>query len=56
MKETFHAWASRMKNMDLHLDLNGAAKFLTELVHINYSNLLQTLISLRDDYCKKGIA
>ena len=56
MKETFHNWGKRMKQMDLHLDMNGAAKFLGELVQINYYNMLQTLISLRDDYCKRGVA
>ena len=56
MKENFHNWGKRMKAMDLHLDMNGAAKFLGELVQINYYNMLQTLISLRDDYCKRGVA
>jgi len=56
IKDNFMLWEKRMRAQDLHLDLHGATNFLTELVNINFYNLMHTLGTMRETYCRQGIA
>ena len=45
-----------MRAQDLHLDLPGATQFLSDLVSLDFLNILHSLGDLRETYCKKGEA